>query len=233
MSLAAAAIALTAAPVPQATGADPAESLLQPAAISAQPTSLGTILVDGKGRTVYEFANDKDGMSACVEAYSANWPFVPAPASLPASLPGVTGTLGTTTRPDGARQLTVAGHPVYTFVGDSAPGQTNGQGINLNGGLWTVVSPADASVANPARPALRHKSPPDPATEAPPHRWRCRRDRAAAQAHHPPVRKAAHTRAARVGELNADASANPKTGPVAFLSSWEQRSVGALTGAVR
>jgi predicted lipoprotein with Yx(FWY)xxD motif len=49
-----------------------------------------------------------------------------APATLPASEPGVTGKLGSTTRSDGARQLTVAGHPVYTFTGDSAPGQTNG-----------------------------------------------------------------------------------------------------------
>ena len=129
-------------PVPAATG-----SLL-----SAQPTSLGTILVDGKGRTVYEFANDKNGQSTCAGGCAANWPLVPAPASLPMSLPGVTGQLGTTTHSDGARQLTVAGHPVYTFAGDSAPGQTNGQGITLDGGLWTVASPAGAPVTN-ASPA--------------------------------------------------------------------------------
>jgi predicted lipoprotein with Yx(FWY)xxD motif len=122
------------APVPSATGE----------AVSAQATALGTILVDGKGRTVYDFANDKNGASTCTGTCAANWVFVPAPASLPKSLPGVTGALGTTRRPDGGRQLTVAGHPVYTFVGDSAPGQTNGQGVVLNGGLWTVVSPAGA-----------------------------------------------------------------------------------------
>jgi predicted lipoprotein with Yx(FWY)xxD motif len=114
--------------------------------INAQATSLGTILVAGNGRTVYQFANDKDGASTCTGACAANWPFVPAPASLPASVPQVTGQLGTTTRSDGARQLTVAGHPLYTFVGDSAPGQTNGQGIVLNGGLWTATSPAGAPV---------------------------------------------------------------------------------------
>ena len=130
------------APVPSATGR----------AVSAQPTALGTILVDGKGRTVYDFANDKSGASTCTGACAANWLFVPAPAPLPKSLPGVSGELGASTRPDGARQLTVAGHPVYTFVGDSAPGQTNGQGIVLNGGLWTVVSPAGAPLAD-ARPA--------------------------------------------------------------------------------
>jgi predicted lipoprotein with Yx(FWY)xxD motif len=63
------------------------------------------------------------------------------------SLPGVTGAIGPTARSDGTRQLTVAGHPVYTFTGDSTPGQTNGQGMVLNGGLWTAVSPAGAAVA--------------------------------------------------------------------------------------
>jgi predicted lipoprotein with Yx(FWY)xxD motif len=117
--------------------------------LSAQATSLGTILVSGNGRTVYEFANDKNGTSTCTGACAANWLFVPAPASLPASLPGVTARLGTTTRSDGARQLTVAAHPLYTFVGDSAAGQTNGQGITLNGGLWTAASPAGAPVTTP------------------------------------------------------------------------------------
>jgi predicted lipoprotein with Yx(FWY)xxD motif len=137
------------APVPSATGRT----------VSAQPTSLGTILVDGKGRTVYDFANDKNGRSTCTGQCAANWLFVPAPAPLPKSLPGVTGALGSTTRPDGGRQLTVAGHPVYTFVGDSAPGQTNGQGIVLNGGLWTVVSPAGAPLPG-ARPAAATSAPP-------------------------------------------------------------------------
>jgi predicted lipoprotein with Yx(FWY)xxD motif len=162
LSLAAAALALTAAgcasssggsagpvPVPAATG-DP---------VSAQPTSLGTILVDGTGRTVYDFANDKTSASTCTGACAANWPPVPAPTSLPASLPGVTGKLGTTIRPGGARQLTVAGHPVYTFAGDSAPGQTNGQGKVLDGGLWTVVSPAGAPEANPAGAATQTPGP--------------------------------------------------------------------------
>jgi predicted lipoprotein with Yx(FWY)xxD motif len=120
--------------------------------ISAQATALGTILVDARGRTVYDFANDKGGTSTCTGTCAANWLFVPAPAAVPRSVPGVTGELGRTTRADGALQLTVAGHPVYTFVGDSAPGQTNGQGVVLNGGLWTVVSPAGAPLPD-ARPA--------------------------------------------------------------------------------
>ena len=155
VSLAAAALALTAAACtgPSGGSAGPAAGpRVTGAAVSAQPTPLGTILVDGKGRTVYDFANDKNNASTCTDAAcTANWPFVPAPAALPASLPGVTGALGSTTSPDGAGQLTVAGHPVYTFAGDSAPGQTNGQGQTLNGGLWTVVSPAGAPITNPSR----------------------------------------------------------------------------------
>jgi predicted lipoprotein with Yx(FWY)xxD motif len=106
-----------------------------PHAVTAQSTSLGTILLDGRGRTVYVFANDKGNKSTCNGACAADWPPVPAPSPLAASLPGVSGALSTTTRSDGSHQLTVAGHPVYTFSGDSAAGQTNGQGITLNGGL--------------------------------------------------------------------------------------------------
>src|SRR3954452_9553221 len=71
------------APAPPATGE----------AVSAQSTSLGTILVDGRGRTVYAFANDKTSASTCDGACTADWPPVPAPSPLPASPPGVLGAL--------------------------------------------------------------------------------------------------------------------------------------------
>ena len=94
-------------PVPPATG-DP---------VSAQRTSLGTILVDGSGHTVYVFANDRGATSSCDRACAADWPPVSAPSPLPASLPGVQGALGTTVRLDGSHQsFTVAGHPVYTVL---------------------------------------------------------------------------------------------------------------------
>ena len=153
MSIAVGALGLTAAACSSSPGTAPAAPgtpTANGATVSAQPTALGTILVDAKGRTVYDFAADKTSASSCTGACAANWPFVPAPASLPTSLPGVTGKLGTTIRVGGARQLTVAGHPVYTFTGDSAPGQTTGQNVVLNGGLWTVVSPAGAPVRTAA-----------------------------------------------------------------------------------
>jgi predicted lipoprotein with Yx(FWY)xxD motif len=67
---------------------------------------------------------------------------VTAPTTIPTSVPGVTAKLGSFTRPDGKKQLTIDRLPVYTFSGDSGPGKTSGQGKNLNGGLWWVVSPA-------------------------------------------------------------------------------------------
>jgi Uncharacterized protein conserved in bacteria len=60
-----------------------------------------------------------------------------------------------TKRSDGSEQLTVAGHPVYTFVGDKASGQTNGQNLNLNGGLWYAVSPAGTEIEGTSSTSAR------------------------------------------------------------------------------
>jgi predicted lipoprotein with Yx(FWY)xxD motif len=87
------------------------------------------------------FAADTPGHSACEGSCLQYWPVVRAPASLPASIPGVTAKVGVLDRPDGTKQLTVAGWPVYTFAGDSGPGATAGQGKNASGGLWWVLSP--------------------------------------------------------------------------------------------
>jgi predicted lipoprotein with Yx(FWY)xxD motif len=150
--LALGAVALTAACGPSYGGASTAASSgsMAPAGtgavVATAATGLGTIVVDGRGRTVYEFANDTGSRSTCNGECASDWPPVPAPASLPANLPGVSGRLGSTMRADGGRQLTVAGHPVYTFSGDAAAGQTNGNGITLNGGRWTAVTPAGAPV---------------------------------------------------------------------------------------
>ncbi|HLM05157.1 MAG TPA: hypothetical protein VK402_08240 [Blastococcus sp.] len=111
------------------------------AVVAAASTDLGTILVNAKGRTVYDFANDTGSTSTCNGGCAQIWLPVAAPDALPASLPGVPAELGSTTRTDGTTQLTVAGHPVYTYDGDNEPGETNGDGLTLNGGLWTVVSP--------------------------------------------------------------------------------------------
>jgi predicted lipoprotein with Yx(FWY)xxD motif len=111
------------------------------AALSAASTKLGSILVDNRGRAIYVFAIDKPGHSSCTGVCLQYWPIVAAPNPVPANLPGVTAKLGTLKRTDGGTQLTVNGYPVYTFAGDTGPGSTMGQGKNLSGGLWWVVSP--------------------------------------------------------------------------------------------
>jgi predicted lipoprotein with Yx(FWY)xxD motif len=126
---------------PSADSKPPMASSTAGAVVSTESSKIGTILVNDTGRTIYVFANDTGTKSTCNGACAANWPPVPA-SSPPATVTGVSAQLGSTTRDDGSQQLTVAGHPVYTFAGDTAKGQTNGQGIQLSGGLWTAVTPA-------------------------------------------------------------------------------------------
>ena len=91
---------------------------------------------------MYAFAADAKGKSACTGACLTYWPPVPAGAKAPTAGAGVTATLGVLHRPNGMAQLTADGWPMYTYVGDTLPGATTGQGTNLSGGLWWVVSPS-------------------------------------------------------------------------------------------
>ena len=95
-----------------------------------------TVLTNAKGLTLYWFAPDTRTTSKCYGSCATYWPPVPGHAT---AGPGVTGTLGTITRTDGTTQATYDGHPLYTYVGDTGPGQAHGNNLNLNGGLWHVV----------------------------------------------------------------------------------------------
>jgi predicted lipoprotein with Yx(FWY)xxD motif len=108
-----------------------------PAALKAVPIGAVTVLADANGRTLYWFAPDTAARSACYGSCAAYWPPVKGPAT---AGPGVTGKLSVLTRSDGSVQAAYDGHPLYTYVGDSAPGQANGNGLNLNGGLWHEVT---------------------------------------------------------------------------------------------
>ena len=94
------------------------------------------MLTNASGFTLYWFAPDTATRSACYGTCASYWP--PVTGTPPAS-PGVTGTLATIKRSDGTPQVTYDSHPLYTYVGDTAPGQDFGNGINLNGGLWDQV----------------------------------------------------------------------------------------------
>ena len=95
-----------------------------------------TVLTNSKGMTLYWFAPDSPTKSTCYGGCAAYWP--PVYGAQKAGT-GVTGTLGTIRRSDGTIQATYDGHPLYTYIGDSAPGQATGNNINLNGGLWHEV----------------------------------------------------------------------------------------------
>jgi|SRR5215203_863082 len=103
-------------------------------------TEYGDVLVDASGRTLYLFAADSPGRSTCTDSCLQYWPAAKASGTISHSS-DVTAELGTFTRDDGTAQLTVNGWPAYTYAADSGPGQATGQGTNLSGGLWWVISP--------------------------------------------------------------------------------------------
>jgi len=114
-----------------------------PPALTATSTSLKTttiggttVLTNAKGFTLYSFAPDTAATSKCYGSCAAYWPPVTGTAAVS---PGLPGRVGTIKRTDGSAQLTYNGHPLYTYVGDTAPGQARGNNLNLNGGLWHEI----------------------------------------------------------------------------------------------
>jgi predicted lipoprotein with Yx(FWY)xxD motif len=91
------------------------------------------VVTNNRGFTLYWFVPDTSSKSNCNGTCAAYWPPV---TGSPAAGPGVTGKLGTIMRSNGLTQATYDGHPVYTYIGDAAPGEANGNDIDLNGGLW-------------------------------------------------------------------------------------------------
>lgn len=106
---------------------------------SEDSASLGTIVVDAAGMTVYAFQGDTATSSGCENACLQKWPIVTAPPALPVTINGIDGHLGVFTRADGSRQLTLDDHQLYTFVNDAQPDQANGVGKKLGDSLWGVM----------------------------------------------------------------------------------------------
>ena len=101
-------------------------------------TTIGgmTVLTNAKGFTLYSFAPDTPASSKCYGSCAVYWPPV---TGTTAAGQGLRGKVTTITRTDGSHQLTYNGHPLYTYIGDTAPGQARGNNLNLNGGLWHEV----------------------------------------------------------------------------------------------
>ena len=110
------------------------------AELKVAESKLGQIVVDGKGMSVYYFTKDtKDsGTSACTGGCLTAWPPVTTTSDSPA-VEGVTGTPGTIATPDGKKQVTINGMPIYYFAKDAAAGDILGQGVNS---VWYLVAPS-------------------------------------------------------------------------------------------
>ena len=108
------------------------------AGTALKTTTIGgtTVLTNAKGFTLYSFAPDTPANSKCYGSCAVYWPPVTGTTAAGQDPPGKVTTI---TRTDGSHQLTYNGHPLYTYIGDTAPGQARGNNLNLNGGLWHEV----------------------------------------------------------------------------------------------
>jgi predicted lipoprotein with Yx(FWY)xxD motif len=147
------------APAPITTAGAPAAGAS--VAVKSAASSLGQILVDPQGRTLYAFTKDTAATSTCTATCAEAWP----PAVVDASwtvAPGLdSGVFSTITRDDGSLQLTAGKFPLYYFSGDARPGDVNGQG---SGDVWFAVSPQAQLVKDTGAPTT---AAPAPAPAAP------------------------------------------------------------------
>jgi len=122
-----------------ASSATPASSAPAAGSSALKTAKIGgaAVVTNAKGLTLYWFVPDTATTSKCNGSCATFWPPVKGPATAGA---GVTGKLATIKRADGSAQATYNGHPLYTYVGDKAPGQATGNGLNVNGGVWHEVT---------------------------------------------------------------------------------------------
>jgi predicted lipoprotein with Yx(FWY)xxD motif len=119
---------------------------------------LGTYLTDGTGKTLYLFTIDTSTKSNCPAACAKFWPPLTTTGAPTAGTGATASMLTTIKRSDGSTQVVYNGHPLYYYAMDKAAGQTTGQGLNVFGGLWWVVSPQGAAIhksasGSPSAPA--------------------------------------------------------------------------------
>ena len=149
----AAAVAMLAAAVlvlfPPATHAAPARGAI----VTTKATSLGRVLVNSRGRTLYLFVKDRSGKSACSGQCAGAWPPLITKGKPQVAGGAKASLIGTTKRADGRLQVTYNHHPLYTFIKDTKAGQTSGEGVNAFGAIWDVVSTAGAKIVKTSPPS--------------------------------------------------------------------------------
>jgi predicted lipoprotein with Yx(FWY)xxD motif len=123
------------------------------ALVSTAKTSLGAIIVNANGRTLYLFEKDRNGKSACSGQCAAFWPPLITRGKPTVTNGARASLIGTTRRADGRLQVTYNHHPLYTFVKDTKAGQTSGEGVSAFGATWDAVSPAGSRIAKASAPS--------------------------------------------------------------------------------
>jgi predicted lipoprotein with Yx(FWY)xxD motif len=130
---------------PAAATSSTAATQARAGTVTTRHTSLGDVLVNAQGRTLYLFEKDKGMTSACSGACASIWPPLIATRAVAGS--GLAAAKLTVARqPSGTSDVTYAGHPLYTYVGDTKPGDVKGQGLNQFGAGWYVLSPSGKKI---------------------------------------------------------------------------------------
>ena len=142
----------TGAPVTNQANTSQANTTAATVTIKTMHTSKGTVLTNADGQTLYWFAKDTATKSNCNGSCATYWPPVIGKpvAAAGASLPKGFGTIK---RANGQTQATYDGHPLYTYSGDTAPGQVSGNGLDLSGGVWWAVTPSGSDLKSSSKPA--------------------------------------------------------------------------------
>jgi predicted lipoprotein with Yx(FWY)xxD motif len=136
-----------------ASSGAPTKANVRPTTVDTASTkSLGRILVDSEGRTLYLFEKDKGGRSACSGSCALAWPPLRAHGKPRAAGDTKASKVATTTRSDGTSQVTYNGHPLYLYQEDDKPGVVNGQGVNVWGGRWYTLTAAGRRVTKKGPP---------------------------------------------------------------------------------
>jgi predicted lipoprotein with Yx(FWY)xxD motif len=117
---------------------------------TASVGSLGKVLVDSQGRTLYLFGKDAGTKSACFGACASAWPPLRATGKPTVGSGTNASMVATTPRSDGKPQVTYNGHPLYLYAADHKPGDATGQGLSAFGAAWFTLSPAGNRVSGQA-----------------------------------------------------------------------------------
>jgi predicted lipoprotein with Yx(FWY)xxD motif len=129
-----------------ARGPSPTRPAAKTTTVKVMKTRYGEILVDGQGRALYLFTRESTPTVRCYGACATAWPVFHASGNVRAGTGADRHLISTTSRRDGTKQVTYAGHPLYYYVTDRKPGQVTCQNVDEYGGTWLVVAPGGIAI---------------------------------------------------------------------------------------